>query len=298
MSAQSASRLAATLLLLPFATRLAAQQPTSHPEVRTIPVLPVRGTLARLVVTADTTRSSDSLGLVGGEAAGEPLHFEADTTGAMTALFGIPLEGGDELAVTLRLERVGAPDSVVVALPVQSGRYPSERLTVPPRLAQPDSAARERIAAEQAESREVSYRAHQTPRLWAEPFRLPRPSRITSRYGAAREYNGAVTSRHLGTDFAGGVGAPVRAAGRGAVALVADFYLAGHAIYLDHGAGLLTAYFHLSRTDVVAGDTVAAGQVIGAVGRSGRVTGPHLHWIARYGTITVDAESLLELTEK
>jgi len=298
MSAQSASRLAATVLLLPFATRLAAQQPTSPPAVRTIPAVPVRGTLARLVLRPDSTPLSDSVTLVGGEVAGEPLHFEAEPGGPITALFGIPFDGGDELAVTLRLERAGAADSLVVSVPVQPGRYPSEHLTVPPKLAQPDSAARERIAAEQAESREVSYRAHQTPRLWAGPFRLPRASRITSRYGAAREYNGAVTSRHLGTDFAGSVGAPVRAAGRGVVALVADFYLAGHAIYLDHGAGLVTAYFHLSRTDVVAGDTVAAGQVIGAVGRSGRVTGPHLHWIARYGTITVDPESLLELTEK
>ena len=72
------------------------------------------------------------------------------------------------------------------------------------------------------------------------------------------------------------------------VALVANFYLAGHAVYLDHGGGLVTGYFHLSRVDVAAGDTVAAGQIIGAVGRSGRATGPHLHWIARYGGITVD----------
>jgi len=79
------------------------------------------------------------------------------------------------------------------------------------------------------------------------------------------------------------------------VALVADFYLAGHAVYLDHGGGLVTGYFHLSRVAVTAGDTVAAGTVIGAVGRSGRATGPHLHWIARYGGITVDPMSLFAL---
>lgn len=100
----------------------------------------------------------------------------------------------------------------------------------------------------------------------------------------------------MGTDFAGKVGAPVRAAARAVVALVADFYLAGHAVYLDHGGGLLTGYFHLSRIDVAQGDTVAAGQTIGAVGRSGRVTGPHLHWIARYGEITVDPASLFALS--
>jgi murein DD-endopeptidase MepM/ murein hydrolase activator NlpD len=79
------------------------------------------------------------------------------------------------------------------------------------------------------------------------------------------------------------------------VALVADFYLAGQAVYLDHGDGLVTGYFHLSRVAAAQGDTVAAGQVIGEVGRSGRVTGPHLHWIARYGTITVDPMSLVRL---
>jgi murein DD-endopeptidase MepM/ murein hydrolase activator NlpD len=79
------------------------------------------------------------------------------------------------------------------------------------------------------------------------------------------------------------------------VALVADFYLAGRAVYLNHGAGLVTAYFHLSQVDVAEGDTVTAGQRIGAVGRTGRVTGPHLHWTMRYGAISVDPMTLVEL---
>jgi murein DD-endopeptidase MepM/ murein hydrolase activator NlpD len=99
----------------------------------------------------------------------------------------------------------------------------------------------------------------------------------------------------MGVDFAGKVGAPVRAAGRAVVALVARFYLAGNAVYLDHGGGLVTGYFHLSRVVVAAGDTVAVGQVIGAVGQTGRATGPHLHWIARYGGITVNPASLFTL---
>jgi murein DD-endopeptidase MepM/ murein hydrolase activator NlpD len=66
-------------------------------------------------------------------------------------------------------------------------------------------------------------------------------------------------------------------------------------VYVDHGAGLITAYFHLSRQDVMQGDTVEAGQQIGLVGATGRVTGPHLHWVARYGSVTVDPRSLLAL---
>ena len=69
-------------------------------------------------------------------------------------------------------------------------------------------------------------------------------------------------------------------------------------VYVDHGQGLVTGYFHLSRVEVAEGDTVARGQIIGRVGRSGRVTGPHLHWIARYGHITVDPMSLLRLRER
>ena len=118
---------------------------------------------------------------------------------------------------------------------------------------------------------------------------------MTSGFGRRREFNGTIQSRHMGVDFAGVSGAPVRAANRGVVALVDEFYMGGNVIYLDHGAGLVTAYFHLSRANVEAGDTVARGQVIGRVGATGRVTGPHLHWVARYGAITVDPLSLLDL---
>jgi len=67
-------------------------------------------------------------------------------------------------------------------------------------------------------------------------------------------------------------------------------------VYIDHGEGLVTAYLHLSQHRVAEGDTVAQGAVIGLVGATGRVTGPHLHWIARYGRISVDPASLLRAT--
>ena len=171
-----------------------------------------------------------------------------------------------------------------------------ERLTVAPKFGRPlDEALAARVERERARSREVSREAHRTPRLWKGSFVRPRDSRVTGQFGRGRLYNGQVTGRHMGVDLAGDMGAPVYAANDGVVALVADFYLAGKAVYIDHGAGLVTAYFHLSSTDVWEGDLVSKGQQIGAVGASGRVTGPHLHWVARYGEVTVDAESLLEL---
>jgi murein DD-endopeptidase MepM/ murein hydrolase activator NlpD len=269
--------------------------PTIAPSftLSTAPSPAARGTVVWLYVRPAVV--TDSGATLDGDAAGEPLHFERLDDGRFRSLLGIPVEGGDTLLVTLRRSTGAAADTVIAPLLVRHPPYASERLTVAPRYAEPDSAARARVEGELAQSRVVSRRAHDTPRLWSGRFVRPRPSRITSVFGTGREFNGSVASRHLGTDFAGRVGAPVRAAGRAVVALVAHFYLAGNAVYLDHGGGLVTGYFHLSRVVVAAGDTVAAGQVIGAVGRSGRVTGPHLHWIARYGAITVDPMSLFRL---
>lgn len=97
----------------------------------------------------------------------------------------------------------------------------------------------------------------------------------------------------MGTDYAGSVGAPVRAANRGVVRLVDAFYLGGNVVYIDHGEGMVTAYLHLSRQRVAEGDTVERGQLIGNVGATGRVTGPHLHLITRYGQVTVDPMSVI-----
>jgi murein DD-endopeptidase MepM/ murein hydrolase activator NlpD len=280
---------------LPGGSMLSAQFAAPSAVVQTSPATPARGSVAWLEVEDDRSRNDQSpLTAVEGEAAGEPLHFERVERG-FVALLGIPLEGGDTLSVALLLSRPGRADSTLVGLLVRQPSYPSERLKVPPSMVRFDSATRARLDSETARAREVSRRSHRTPRLWTVPLTLPRDSRITSPYGGAREYNGQVTSRHTGTDFAGAVGTPVVSAACGVVALVADFYLAGRAVYLDHGAGLVSGYFHLSQADVAEGDTVAAGQRIGAVGRTGRVTGPHLHWIMRYGWISVDPMTLVEL---
>ena len=239
---------------------------------------------------------SDSL--LSGTAAGEPIHFEAAPDGhrgSYRGIVGVPLEMPESLMVTLVLTDGDGIDTVQGSIRVKPANYPRETITVAPAFAKPNATATARIERENARSREVSVASRSRPRLWDGSFRLPRTARITSPFGAARVYNGEVKSRHTGTDFAGVVGAPVLAAGRGVVALVADFYLAGRAVYIDHGSGLVTAYFHLSQTNISEGDTVNAGQRIGAVGQSGRVTGPHLHWVARYGTISVDPMSLLQL---
>ena len=285
--------LASTLLI--GASRAAAQFAAPSAVVRTSPETPTRGSAVWLTVENDPSRNDqDRITSVEGEAATEPLHFEPVERG-FTALLGVPVEGGDTLPVALRVARQGRTDSLTLDLAVRQPAYPRERLTVAPRMVTYDSATQVRVESELARAREVSRRSHATRRLWTLPLRLPRDSRITSPYGGAREYNGQVTSRHAGTDFAGAVGTPVKAAARGVVALVADFYLAGRAVYLDHGAGLTTGYFHLSQVAVAEGDTVPAGRRVGSVGRTGRVTGPHLHWIMRYGGVSLDPMTLVRL---
>jgi murein DD-endopeptidase MepM/ murein hydrolase activator NlpD len=249
------------------------------------PDTPRAGTLFRVLV-----RNASPASVTHATLAGEPLHFRADGD-ALTAFAAVPVDSSSGLTLALLCTDGTRRD---LRLGTRDGAYPLERLRVAPRFtAPPDSALLARQRREAARAAEVSRAAHRTPRLFTEPFVAPRASRITSGFGGGRTFNGTVTSRHMGTDYAGAVGAPVRAANRGVVRLVDAFHLGGNVIYLDHGEGLVTAYLHLSRQRVAVGDTVQRGDVIGEVGATGRVTGPHLHLIVRYGNITVDPESVI-----
>ncbi len=253
------------------------------------PERPVQGTLFRVRVASTTDEAR-----VSGSMAGEPLHFSKTTSG-WEALAAAPLDRGAQLDLLVVIARNTEADSVRAQVPVAKGSYSLEKLNVAPRFGtKPHSALQARIDRERERALAVSRASHSTPRLWSE-VQKPRDTRITSAFGSGREFNGQIQSRHTGTDLAGAVGTQVRAAARGVVALVDTFYLAGRVVYIDHGEGLVSAYFHLSRQDVVVGDTVAAGQWIGLVGATGRVTGPHLHWVVRYGAISVDPLSLLAI---
>jgi murein DD-endopeptidase MepM/ murein hydrolase activator NlpD len=271
---------------------LAAQDPPSR--VTWIPTEPVQGSLVQIVVSAPV----DSGWLVTGTLAGQPLHFERDVTGAARALAGIPVgaRASIPLMVSVSRPRVDTAQHETIRIPVRAGDFGVESLQVDPRFtARPDSALAARIREEAAKSRRVSELSHRTPRLWTGRFERPAAGRITSPYGKGREFNGEITSRHLGTDFNGSVGDPVVAVNRGVVALIGDFFYSGNVVYLDHGRGLVTAYLHLSEVTVSPGDTVAPGQVIGRIGATGRVTGPHLHLIARYGSVSVNPLDLFEM---
>jgi murein DD-endopeptidase MepM/ murein hydrolase activator NlpD len=126
-------------------------------------------------------------------------------------------------------------------------------------------------------------------------FARPLKARTKGAFGARRVYNGTTTSFHAGLDLAAAEGTSVRAAGDGRVVLAGDLYFSGGTVLLDHGAGLFTQYFHLSRIDVKEGDDVTKGTRLGASGHTGRVTGPHLHWGAKLHGARVNPKDLLAL---
>lgn len=125
---------------------------------------------------------------------------------------------------------------------------------------------------------------------WQQRFLWPVTGRISGLFGAQRVYRGEKGSYHSGTDIARPAGTPVAAPADGVVVLAAEkpFTLEGNLLMIDHGMGLNSAFLHLSRIDVKPGDIVRRGQIVGAVGQSGRATGPHLHWSMKWRDARID----------
>ena len=259
------------------------------------PARPLPGSLVTLTLTGAASRS-DSIVAVSGTMAGEPLHFHA-SRGEYRAIGAVPVDSSGVVAAQAIVTRAsGRSDTLRASVTTPPLPPPKEQLAVAERFGRPlDSATNARVERESARALAVGRRSHESPQRWTAPFLRPRTSAISSAFGTGRTFNGQVTSRHLGVDFRGALGAPIRAANRGVVVLVDTFFLGGRVVYLDHGGGITTGYLHLSRALVAPGDTVERGQTIGLVGATGRVTGPHLHWTARYGAITVNPLDLLTL---
>lgn len=128
-----------------------------------------------------------------------------------------------------------------------------------------------------------------TPRLWDGVFDAPAKGPIASGYGIDRTYNGGqARNRHLGTDFDVPIGTPVGAAAKGAVVFADKLEVRGNAVIVDHGLGIHTAYYHMSRLDLKAGTQVNKGQQLGLSGATGLATAPHLHWEVRIAGTAVD----------
>jgi hypothetical protein len=162
---------------------------------------------------------------------------------------------------------------------------PSTEALLAPDIAQPEY---ERVSA--------IYAASEPAVMWDAPFAWPREDRLTSLFGTRRAYGTVLSSYHAGLDIAGLVGEPVAAPASGVVVLAEELQVRGNAVIIDHGAGVMSGYFHLSEIAVQAGDTVTGGQLLGNVGATGLVTGSHLHWEMRVGGVAVDPLEWLDRT--
>ncbi|HEY1709150.1 MAG TPA: M23 family metallopeptidase [Rhizomicrobium sp.] len=132
-------------------------------------------------------------------------------------------------------------------------------------------------------------RTHVTDAEWfADPFEWPAHGIISGQFGSQRVLNGKPSAPHFGVDIAAGEGGEIRAPTDAIVALAEQFYLEGGYTMLDHGHGVFTGYLHQSKQLVKRGDSVKRGQVIGLVGRTGRATGPHLHWAMNWFQVRLD----------
>ena len=135
--------------------------------------------------------------------------------------------------------------------------------------------------------------------FWREGFILPVKGRISGYFGNQRIFNGVPKSPHSGTDIAASEGTPVKASGSGEVVLSGkDYFYTGNMVIVDHGGSLQTIYAHLQKSAVKQGDYVKQGDIIGYVGKTGRATGPHLHWGASVNGVRFNPYSLLNFNDK
>jgi murein DD-endopeptidase MepM/ murein hydrolase activator NlpD len=276
-----------------FAAALVALPAAGSPlRVTLTPSRAPQGSVVRVVATSDAPLSA--LVLKDGD---RSIPLSADAAGRrFTGLFGVDFEAlpGKRSLLFEGRDSGGRETKAPVTLTIASRKFADQKLSVDPKYVEPPPEEKERIERD----REAFARAFASSRpgpLWLGGFRRPAEGELRGNFGARRVYNGRTRSRHAGLDVAAPSGAPVVAAAGGRVVLVGEFYFSGGSVVLDHGDGLFTMYFHLSRLDVKEGDAVTGGQLLGAVGATGRATGPHLHWAARVGSARVDPAALLAL---
>lgn len=174
-------------------------------------------------------------------------------------------------------------------LAIQRRAWRIERLNTLPRFAQPSAEFQRRRPAELAQINAARAKSHNV-QGWRQDFMWPVTGRISGLFGSQRIYKGEPGAYHSGVDVARPTGTPIIAPADGVVTLAAQqpFMLEGKLLMLDHGMGLNSAFLHLSRIDVKVGDVVRRGQTIGAIGTTGRSTGPHLHWGMKWGQARID----------
>jgi len=190
----------------------------------------------------------------------------------------------------------GGSPAVEKAYPLQvSGKeFAERRLKVDQKYVSPPQAEMDRINREAATTKKL-FELDTPEKYWEGSFLKPVPGGVTSPFGRKNFVNDQPRSPHSGVDLRGAEGTPVKAPAAGKVILADDLYFAGNTVMVDHGFGLISYFCHLSRINVENGQMITRGELIGLVGSTGRVTGPHLHWTVKLLGLRVDPMSVLSL---
>lgn len=281
----------ALLLALALVLPAAAQQ---RAETAAPPPTTLRDAADVLGIVFPASVSQGAM-VIGKVPAGSVVHY-ADRSLLVTSYGSVVFGAGRDEQGPFRVS-VQAPNAPVqiVEIAVTARDWPIENINgVPPATVNPPKAIAERIAREQA--RVADARTRNDPRTgFAQAFIWPVQGRISGRFGNQRVYNGTPKSAHSGMDIAAPTGTPVKAPADGVISFAdPGLYLTGGTVVLDHGHGISSNFLHLSRIDVNVGDTVKQGDVIAAVGATGRVTGPHLHWGMSWFETRIDPLLVLE----
>ena len=231
---------------------------------------------------------------IAGSVLGQDLAFHYDAhQQRWRALVGIDLDTKPG-AYRLRIRRGAGRTPATRTLRILPKQFRVRRLRVPGAFVDPPKEALEQIARDSAVLAEAYARV--SPRRWSGAFVLPVDGPPSSNFGTRSYYNGRRRAPHAGVDFAARPGTPIRAANHGQVIVASPMYFTGNTIVVDYGDRLFSIFAHLSELHANAGDTVEPDTIVGLVGATGRVTGPHLHWSVRLNGARVDPLSLVAVT--
>ena len=221
-----------------------------------------------------------------------------DEPKGFVGLLGIDLQdepGTHELTVELKMGEQSR--TLRYSVSIGKEKFHVEHLTLPKDKVDLDEKSLTRWKAEQEQVKESLTRDSQS-KLWQAGFVEPVSGKRTGIFGSVRIMNGQARNPHNGEDIGAPLGTAVVATNDGVVRLIVDHIFSGKGIFVDHGLGFYSMYFHLSEVLVKDGDQVKAGQIVGKVGATGRATGPHLHWGVKLNGARVNPYALLELPFK
>jgi len=199
----------------------------------------------------------------------------------------------EELKVQYKVDK--KVEEAFFMLEVKDANYKKEKITVSAKKVNPTGKSTlKRTKKEYANAMKLYATATKKNYLKSK-FILPLKSKITSSFGKARVYNGSLKGYHSGTDFRAKKPTPIKATNDGMVVLAKNRFYAGNSVIIDHGRGIYSCYYHLSKFKVKKGDVVKKGQIVGLSGSTGRITGPHLHFAFRVEGIQVDPLQFIKL---